>query len=114
MKTSTIWSLWSGLTTFGFNSIWLISSATSAMSSKGGKYASIVLHWKLDEHPKMEASWVQMPFHQFSWWSYKDHNEEDEAFYEGLVNVPSINATIPYPQPKNYEEFVVDHASVYT
>ena len=42
-----------------------------------------------------------------------DHNEEDEAFYEGLVNVPSINATIPYLQPKNYE-FDVDHAFVYT
>ena len=41
-----------------------------------------------------------------------DHNEEDEAFYEGFVNVPSVNTTIPYPQPENYE-FDVDHASVY-
>ena len=76
--------------------------------------ASIVLHWKLDEHPKMEASWVQMHFHQLSWWSYRDHNEEDKAFYEGLINIPSVNATIPYLQPENYEEFNVDHASVYT
>ena len=40
--------------------------------------------------------------------------EEDKSFYEGLVNVPSLNATIPYLQPENYEEFDVDHASIYT
>ena len=62
----------------------------------------------------MEAGWLQKHFHQLSWWSYKDHNKEDEAFYEGLVNVPSVNATIPYPQHKNYEDFDVDHAFFYT